>query len=142
MTAAPRPPDDAPPLAGGRLDEFQAEIARLKIKGGAVEPERALTWAGVVLAGTGIVLALVAYNGSKGASDPRQQTDFVVLALVGVALSLVGTIVWARQSLSRYLRFWLIRLVYEERQQADRIVDAIERRDRAEGARSESPWPS
>ena len=42
-----------------------------------------------------------------------------LLATVG----LVGAIVWLRNSLTRYMRYWIIRLVYEQREQTDRLLD-------------------
>jgi hypothetical protein len=37
----------------------------------------------------------------------------------------VGIVIWLRNSLTRYLRYWLIRLVFEEREQTDQIVKAL-----------------
>jgi hypothetical protein len=45
--------------------------------------------------------------------------------LLGVAIAIVGAVVWARCSLSRYLRYWLVRDLYEQRASTDRIVEAI-----------------
>jgi hypothetical protein len=39
----------------------------------------------------------------------------------------VAAVLWARCSLSRYLRYWLVRQIYEDRSSTDRIVEAIER---------------
>ena len=36
--------------------------------------------------------------------------------------------IWIRNSLTRYLRFWIIRLVYEQREQTDRLIEALERK--------------
>jgi hypothetical protein len=32
-----------------------------------------------------------------------------------------------RNSLTRYLRYWLIRLIYEDREQTERLINAIEK---------------
>ena len=39
----------------------------------------------------------------------------------------MGIVLWIRNSLTRYFRFWLIRLVYEQREQTDRLIAALER---------------
>lgn len=111
-----------PPV--GRLAEFESEVSRLKVRAGGAGPERRLATVGLAVAATGLVVALVAFNGSGGAADPRDQTDFVILAIFGLALVITGVAVWFRYSLARYLRYWLIRLVYEERAQGDRLVEA------------------
>ena len=49
-----------------------------------------------------------------------------VTACVGV--SIVGIVIWIRNSMTRYLRYWIIRLVYEQREQTERIVDALRER--------------
>ena len=46
-------------------------------------------------------------------------TSFLVVLGVG------GAAMWLRFSMGRYLRYWLIRLIYEERQQTDDIVEAL-----------------
>ena len=47
--------------------------------------------------------------------------------VLGLGLTVVGAALFLRYSLGRYLRFWLLRLIYEEHTTADRQVDAIER---------------
>jgi hypothetical protein len=47
--------------------------------------------------------------------------------LIGIGISVVGIVIWIRNSLTRYLRFWIIRLVYEQREQTDRLIEALER---------------
>ena len=37
--------------------------------------------------------------------------------LIGVGIAIVGIVIWARNSITRYLRYWIIRLVYEQREQ-------------------------
>ena len=51
-----------------------------------------------------------------------------IFALIGIGISLVGIVIWVRNSLTRYLRYWIIRLVYEQREQTDQLIEALERR--------------
>jgi hypothetical protein len=48
-----------------------------------------------------------------------------IFAIIGLAISMVGIILWIRNSMTRYLRYWIIRLVYEQREQTDRIIEAL-----------------
>jgi hypothetical protein len=47
--------------------------------------------------------------------------------VLGLGVTIVGAALFLRYSLGRYLRFWLLRVVYEEHTTADRQVDALER---------------
>ena len=85
---------DSGALSNARLDQFTSEVNQLRVTGGAANPERQGAMWGAGLMGVG-----------------------AIAAIVGLAL-------YMRNSMTRYLRFWLIRLVYEQREQADRIVDA------------------
>nr|NIR37921.1 hypothetical protein [Actinomycetota bacterium]NIS32454.1 hypothetical protein [Actinomycetota bacterium]NIT96264.1 hypothetical protein [Actinomycetota bacterium]NIU19958.1 hypothetical protein [Actinomycetota bacterium]NIU67474.1 hypothetical protein [Actinomycetota bacterium] len=50
----------------------------------------------------------------------------VILALLGVVLALGAVAVFVRVSLTRWFRYWLVRLIYENRAQTDALRDAIE----------------
>ena len=50
-----------------------------------------------------------------------------VLAVPGALLGLSGVVIWARYSLTRYLRYWLLRVIFEERLQQDRTIEVLER---------------
>ena len=98
-----------------RRDEFEAEVAGLRLKGGSIERERQLTTVGLVLAVVGAVLALVMVFLSSSASDSRDSLTYVSVGVLGLALAVIGMVVWLRYSLTGYLRYWLLRLIYEER---------------------------
>jgi protein-S-isoprenylcysteine O-methyltransferase Ste14 len=102
--------------SGDRLGEFENEVARLRIKGGSVERERQLTTVGLALAVIGVVLGVVAVFISSGASDSRDQLTYLSMGILGLTLTVAGSVLWLRYSLTRYLRFWLLRLIYEQRQ--------------------------
>ena len=75
------------------------------------------------------MLAIVGAVQVINAGDsPADQRAFMASgSLLGIVLVIAGAALFVRFSLGRYLRFWLIRLVYEGRADTDRIVDAIER---------------
>jgi len=37
-------------------------------------------------------------------------------------VGVVGAVIWVRNSFTRYMRYWLIRLIYEQREQTDSLV--------------------
>jgi hypothetical protein len=110
-----------------RLQQFEAEIRRLGVKGGNPEPERWLVVVGVLAVIGGFALAVFGVNLVLNAGTALDQGDGVAQTILGVGIAIVGAVLWARYSLSRYLRYWLIRQVYESRASTDRIVEAIER---------------
>lgn len=111
--ASPLPPLSSKKAA--RLDEFEAEVAALRIKGGSIERERQLTTVGAALIVVGIGLAVVMAVLSGSASDSRDSLTYISVGILALILAVAGAVMWLRYSLTHYLRYWLLRLVYEER---------------------------
>ncbi len=101
-----------------RVEQFKAEIADMKLADPATSRDRLLLRAGVALMVVGVVMAPIAYAVSHGTTNPLQQRDALVLAVVGAALFL-------RYSIAQFLRFWMARLSWEQKAQTDRMVDAV-----------------
>jgi hypothetical protein len=120
-----------------RLDEFAEEVKKLRISGGLANPERTGTTLGVLLMVVGGFIVVILSFGKRGETDFSdsasglaeiiQATNNVWTALFGVALILIGLAIWIRNSLTRYFRYWLTRLIYEDRANTDRLIEAIER---------------
>lgn len=126
IAAEPGTPQPSPGvLSGRRLDQFEAEITKLKVKGGRADRERLLVILGVLATIAGFIVIAVGVTGVRNATDQLSQGDSMSTTLLGVAIAIVGAVVWARCSLSRYLRYWLVRDLYEQRASTDRIVEAI-----------------
>jgi hypothetical protein len=109
-----------------RMDQFDAEIAAMRIRTGRSNRERLLLVGSVVLMVGGIALAFGAYVASLDVQatpgvnvDVLDSNSYVVLAVAGVAVSLVGGFGFLRYSLARFLRFWLLRQSYEQRRGVD-----------------------
>jgi len=116
-TDVPTTPELSP-----RLQKFQAEVDQLKVTGGKANPERAGRAIGAVLMLVGLILGIYAYFGlSHSTSNPLQQGDATVVGLLGVGFTVVGTGMFVVFSLTRYFRYWLVRLIYEQRDMADRL---------------------
>ncbi len=109
-----------------RLEEFQQQVDELRLSGGRANPERTLVRISVTLFVISLIIEIFAFSESRGTTNSYEQTDMVILALLGVVVALGGVALFVRASLTRYFRYWLVRLVYEDRANTDRIVDAIE----------------
>jgi hypothetical protein len=115
-------------MSSVRLAQFQAEVAKLKLKGGGANPERSgATW-GIGLTIVGVIIVVIAFLSSKGAgANTNARLDAEVAALIGLLVGIVGVALWIRNSITSYLRYWLIRLIYEDREQTERLIAAIEK---------------
>jgi hypothetical protein len=130
-------PVAAPAVQGGyelrvnpeRIQQFRAEIDQMHVKGTNGSAERWLLITGVVLVVLGLVFAVLGAVQvvNAGDSPPDQRAAMASGCLLGIVLVIAGAAVFVRYSMGRYLRFWLIRLVYEGHSDTDRIVAAIDR---------------
>ena len=100
-----------------RAAEFQAEITNLRAKTSRHSLEKLLLALGIALMTAGVVLGIIGYVASTNASDARDQNEYIILALLGISLTLVGTVLFLRYSIARFLRFWLLRQIYEKQSQ-------------------------
>ena len=105
-----------------RLQQFQAEVANLKVTGGKANPERLGTIAGGLAMAIGVVLTLIAWLSTHNSISSLEFADYNALGTFGMTLTIAGTGLFVVMSLRRYLRYWLVRLIYEQRDQTDRVV--------------------
>ncbi len=111
-----------------RIDQFRAEVADLDIKTPADTGERNYLVVGIVLLAVGLGLIFAGYYGASGTKVVGEQIPYVLSGgFLGVGVMVVGAALFVRYSLSRYLRYWLIRTIYEERAQTDKVVDSLGR---------------
>ena len=113
-------------MSSVRLAQFQDEVTKLKLKGGGANPERTGASWGVGLAIVGGIIVVIAWLSGKG-GNTNAKLDAEVAAMIGLLVGVVGVVLWLRNSLTRYLRYWLIRLIYEDREQTERLINAIEK---------------
>jgi hypothetical protein len=117
-----------------RIEQFKAEVAEMRLRDPATGLDRLFLRLGIVGMIGGLVLGVVAYFLSHGTTNPLQQRDAIVLALVGLSVVVVGAALFVKAALAGFLRFWLARLCYEQQAQADRIVANVRLPDQAGGA--------
>jgi|SRR5690242_18074196 hypothetical protein len=108
-----------------RVEQFKSEIASMRLRDPSTARDRQLLRLGLALMVVGVVLGVYAYSLSHGTEDALQQRDAIVVALVGVSVTVAGSALFVRYSVAQFLRFWLARLTYEQQAQTDRVVDAL-----------------
>lgn len=102
--------------SAGRREQFEEDIAAVRIRTGKAEAEQRFSLLGIVALVTGAVICLIAYLASGGQSDTRDVISSVILALFGMSVSIIGAALFLRYSLARFLRLWLLRLIYEQQE--------------------------
>ena len=120
-------PASAETMSSERLAQLREEVSKLKVTGGMANPERLAGKWGIGLTIFGFVVAVVSWWSAFNAGNFESIHRSAIFAAIGIGIAIVGMILWIRNSLTRYLRFWLIRLVYEQREQTDRLIAALER---------------
>ena len=68
---------------------------------------------GAAAMGIGLILAVVGLVLSQSTDNPLDQSTDLSLGLTGLALCIVGGVVFLRYSLTQFLRFWLFRFSHE-----------------------------
>ncbi|MBD0321776.1 MAG: hypothetical protein ICV72_00115 [Aldersonia sp.] len=104
-----------------RADRFGRELSELKIPDPSAGRSSLWLRIGVTLMVLGPVLGILAYFMSHNTSDALVQRDAIIVAILGVAVSVVGAAVFLRYSLTGFLRFWLARQSFEFAALTDRI---------------------
>jgi hypothetical protein len=111
-----------------RVDQFKADMADMKLKTGGASKDGPLQIVGVLLMVAGIVVAVMAYQSSKGQSDARDVQSLIILGVAGLAVTVAGAALYLRCALAKFFRLWLLRQIMENRTQLDEVVRAIKER--------------
>ena len=107
-----------------RIERLRSDAAQLNVRrSGARDGLYQAIGAAAMVAG--VVIAFVAYQLSLGKDDSRDIQSLQILALAMLALSIVGAAVFLRYSLARFLRFWLLRQLYEGQAHVDQVVASL-----------------
>jgi len=95
--------------------DLGTELGKLRASNNSGPMDSKLSVLGVLLAIAGLVIILVNFLQSRNFSDIRDQMDALILSLFGIGLVIVGATLYIRSSMTRFLRYWLLRMVYEQR---------------------------
>src|SRR5690242_7835547 len=98
-----------------RVEQFRAEIAEMKLRDPATSKERIWLGLGIALMVIGAGLAIASYLISHQSTDPLVQNDAVTLGLAGITAAVIGAALFLRYSSASFFRFWLARLIYEQK---------------------------
>lgn len=118
MTVTDTTTDQSP-----RLQEFQSEVDKLKVTGGKANPERAWLILSVIGMIAGVALALFGFIGTSGTKSNLDFQTYNSMGNLGIALTVASTGLFIVMSLRRYFRYWLVRLIFEQRAQTDRVIE-------------------
>jgi hypothetical protein len=120
----------APAATSDRVARFRSDVAEMGLRDPKAARERLWMYVGVALMIAGVIIAIVAYVQSHGATaaynteGPATQRDAITIGLIGIAVSVVGAAVFLRYSLAQFLRFWLARLIYEQQAATSQIIES------------------
>ena len=96
-----------------RAEEFKSEIQRMRLKTGKAGGEKKLQALAIIFMLAGVALTIIGYFSSTNTSNALDQNELLILALVGLAVTVVGAAMFLRYSVASFLRFWLLRLIHE-----------------------------
>ncbi len=98
--------------ANARLEQFATDVEALRpaqrLNGDVLRSRL-----GAALMALGIAIGAGAYFLSHRTADPFTQGDAIVIAGLGICVSITGSALYLRHGLAHFLRLWLARLIYE-----------------------------
>jgi hypothetical protein len=113
------------------MQAFSDEVGEMKLHGTKADRERWLFALGVLALVGGVVVAIVGGVQASGTTNTADQVAAIATgSLIGIALVVLGAALFVRYAMGRFLRFWLVRLVHEQRSETDRLIAAIRELDR------------
>lgn len=111
-----------------RVEQFTNDISAMRLRPTSGESESKFLVLGVVAAVAGLVLVVLGGIGAQQQANEYHQRAYMATgSYLGLALLVAGATLFLRFSIARFMRFWLIRLVHESRENTDRLIAAIER---------------
>jgi uncharacterized membrane protein YidH (DUF202 family) len=112
-------------LTDDKMDRFKSDVAELKLKTGGQGRDGVLQVVGLVLMLVGVVTVVLLYEASLHQSDARNIASEQILAMAGIAVTVIGAALFVVAAVSRFLRLWLLRQLYEGQAHVDRVLDAV-----------------
>lgn len=97
-----------------RRERFEADLAEIRVRTGGAANEPHMILLGLVLMGVGAAVALISFVASQGMDDTRNILSSLIMTGFAICLTLIGAVLFLRHSLARFLRAWLLRLIYEQ----------------------------
>lgn len=108
-----------------RSTAFAAAVSERKLKADGSSSDRVARILGIVLMVVGIVGTFLAYNNSRSLDDGRDIASNQILAVVFLAVTVVGTGLYVVGAVARVLRLWLLRQLVESQDRMDQLAEAL-----------------
>jgi hypothetical protein len=112
--------DDA--AVDARMNAFREQLKSMRVPGARPQSDRVLSVLAVVAMVVSLVLGIVAYSMSHGTTNPLEQNDATVLAILAVTIAVIGVGVFIKKGIERLLRFWIARITFEQNAQTERLL--------------------
>jgi hypothetical protein len=116
-------------LAEQRREQFQADVADLKLKSRGSRRDGLWRAIGAILMLVGVVASFLVYELSLSKSDYRDIASEQILAIAFVGLAVLGAALYLAAAIASILRLWLLRQLYEGQQHVEALTTAV--RDRS-----------
>ena len=117
-------------VTDNKIDEFRVAVSDLKLKTGRQRVDTVLQIVGAILMVGGVVAALITYEVSLSQSSSLNLQSYQILAVVWLSLVVIGAALFLFGSLARFLRFWMLRQLYEGQDHVDRLVGSLTRTEK------------
>jgi hypothetical protein len=108
-----------------KIEQFRAAVAELKLRTTRTRGDLIRQVVGGLLMVGGFVAGLIIYEQSLSQSSALNLASEQILALAMLGLIVIGAALFVSASLSRFLRFWLLRNLYEGQAHVDQIVESL-----------------
>jgi hypothetical protein len=112
-------------MTNDRMTEFKHEVQTMKLGAGSPSRDAVQQVIGLVLMVAGVVVALVTYATSLNQDDVRDVISSGTLVIAMVVLALLGAALFISATVTRFLRFWMLRQLYEGQANAARLSEAV-----------------
>ena len=115
-------------MSDDRIERFKEGVADLDVSAAGGARDKPLVAFGLVLMLTGPVIGFLCYFSSINADFAEDQNELIILTLAGVGVSVLGLGIFLRYSLGRFLRFFLMRQLYEGQANRDELAAIVRQR--------------
>lgn len=112
-------------LTEEKIEQFRGEVAGLKLRTGGQRRDTVLQIIGAVLMVGGFVAALIDYEASLSQNSSLNLASEQILAISMIGLVVIGAALFVFASLARFLRFWMLRQLYEGQAHVDDLVESL-----------------
>lgn len=108
-----------------KVEQFRTAVAELKLRTSRTRGDLVRQVIGGLLMLGGFVAGLIIYEQSLSQSSALNLASEQILALTMLGLIVIGAALFVSASLARFLRFWMLRQLYEGQAHIDQLVDSI-----------------